>query len=179
MKLTCLKNTLQSGLELVSGIIESRTSIPILNNILIETTDGKTVKLSATNLEIGIEYFLDADISKQGSITIPGKKFTNVVKELAQEIYMEAAKNNIIVKSDKAELKIVGIPRDEFPRINVNTDYIVALPQKVMREILDKTAFSMSTDDTRYILKGVFIVIEGQQIIAVATDGKRLFYVKT
>ena len=179
MKIMCMKTSLQKGLETVSGIIESRTSIPILNNILLETLDHKTLKISATNLELGIECFVDADITKQGTITIPGKKFASVVKELTDEIQIETNRDNIFVKSGKADLRIVGMPRDEFPRINVNTDFVVTISQKNMKEILEKTSFSMSTDDTRYILKGVYLSLDQEYLISVATDGKRLSYIKT
>lgn len=174
----CEKLTFQKSLEAVSGIIESRTSMPVLNNILFETLDNKTMKLSATNLEIGIECYVDADIIKQGTIMIPGKRFTSIVKELSDEIKIETVKNNMFVKSGGSDFSIVGMPRDEFPRINVNKDFILTLPQKTLKEMLERTSFAMPTDDTRYILKGVYLCLEGDTLVAVATDGKRLSYIK-
>ncbi len=180
MKIKTNKEDLLKATQIAQNVINERNTLPILSNILIETIKHN-LRLIATDLDIGISYIFPVDIIEEGAITIPAKRFFNIIKELPDSgITITAKKNNLItIECEKCFFKIMGIPKEEFPKMPEfkNTDNLT-LPQKQLKEMLNLTSFAASHDETRYILNGVYFVVKPQNMTLVATDGRRLAMVK-
>jgi len=176
MKLKFEKDVLLSGIQTVHNIITSKATLPILSNILIETQqDG--VRLTATDLDVGISCIIAVDIQEQGAITIPAKRFSDIIKELPSDtVNITTKKNNQInIETELCQFKIMGLPREEFPRLPEFKDKeVIKLEQVVLKKMLSLTSFSVSFDETRYILNGILFRIIKNVLTLVATDGKRL-----
>lgn len=171
------KETLQKGIQTVQNAVSQKGGLPILFNILFETIKNKKIKLVATDLEIGITSIIDGEIQEDGAISIPAKKISDIVKELPNEkINLSAKKNNqITIKCEKSTFKMMGLPKEEFPKIPELVDKdILTLPQKLLKTMLNMTSFAISKDETRYILSGVLLVATENKLRLVATDGRRL-----
>jgi DNA polymerase-3 subunit beta len=151
--------------------------LPILSNILVEATDNNLTFI-ATDLDVGIVSISPIKPSITGSITIPAKKFHDIIKELPEgkDISITVKKNNIVhIECDKNNFKITGLPKDEFPQPPEfkNKDYIT-IPQKTLKKMLAMTSFAVSHDETRYVLNGVLFTVKPTLIRLIATDGRRL-----
>lgn len=176
MRFKSEKNILLSGIQTVQNIITPKTTLPILSNILLETQNNG-IKLTATDLDIGISCVIPVDIQEQGSITIPSKKLSEIIKELpATNITITVKKNNsVVIETEQCHFKIIGLPKEEFPKLPEFTDKeVVKIEQSILQEILKLTSFSVSYDETRYILNGLLFQITKNNLTVVATDGKRL-----
>jgi len=181
MELTIQKELMVTGIQTVQNAITQKSSLPILSNVLLEA-DGKEIKLTATDLDIGICAILPAASDQKGAITIPAKKFFDIVRSLPEnkEINLSLKKNNAVsIKSGKAQFKIIGIPKEEFPSLPLFEDKnSITIPQKTLKEMLNLTDFAMSKDDARRVLTGVLFVIKGDDITVVSTDGRRMAVIK-
>ena len=177
MKIKCDKENLLNGIQAVYGTTTLKSTLPILSNILLETKK-ESVKLTATDLDIGITHNIGVNIEAEGAITVPAKRFFDIVKELPQEkeIVISANKGNIInIESENLFFKLVGLPKEEFPKLPEFKDKDnIVLPQPILKKMLAMTALAMSYDQTRYVLNGVLFVIGPKGIKLVATDGRRL-----
>lgn len=176
MKFKSDKNTLLAGIQTVQNIITPKNTLPILANILLETQAGG-IKLTATDLDIGISCVIPVDIQEQGSITIPSKKLSEIIKELpSANISITVKKNNLVViETEQCHFKIIGLPKEEFPKLPEFKDKeVVKIEQSILQEILKLTSFAVSYDETRYILNGILFQINKNNLVVVATDGKRL-----
>jgi len=176
MKFEIDKTKLTTAISTVQNIITPKAALPILANILIETQPNN-IKLTSTDLDIGITCAIPADIQEQGAITIPAKKFGDIIKELpVDDIVIYTKKNNLMVIETKmCQFKIMGLPPEEFPKLPEFKDKeIIRLEQGVLKQMLKLTSFAVSVDETRYILNGILFRITNNNIILVATDGKRL-----
>lgn len=176
MKLNTTKDILLKGIQNTQNAINTKSSLPILSNILIEAENDNTV-LTATDLDIGITTTIPIKADVAGSVTIPAKKFFDIIKELPEsEILISVKKNNLVnIECDSCAFKIMGLPKDEFPQLPEFKDRdSVVLPQKKLKEMLGMTSFAMSRDETRYVLNGVLLIIKPSFIRVVATDGRRL-----
>lgn len=177
MKFNTTKDAFLKGLQTVQTAISSKSSLPILSNILVEAMDDKLI-LTTTDLDIGITSTMPIKPSITGSITIPAKKFIDIIKELPDkaEISISVKKNNMVnIDCDKNTFKVMGLPKEEFPQIPEfkNKDVIV-LEQPKLKKMLRMTAFAISHDETRYVLNGVLFVVKPSCLRLVATDGRRL-----
>ncbi len=176
MRFNSTKDVLLKGIQNTQNAINTKSSLPILSNILIETQDDNIV-FTATDLDIGIISTIPVKSQITGSITIPAKKFFDIIKELPEsEVLISVKKNNLVhIECQTCAFKIMGLPKDEFPQIPEfkNKDSIV-IPQKELKKMLSRTIFAMSRDETRYILNGVLFIIKPAYIRLVATDGRRL-----
>lgn len=177
MELTITKDALISGIQVVQNAISQKSSLPILSNVLLEA-DKNALKLTATDLDIGICATIPVTVQQPGAITIPAKKFFDVIKALpdGSEISLSIRKNNFVtVKSGKAQFKIIGLPKEEFPQLPLFKDKdSINIDQGTLKEMLNMTDFAVSRDDTRFVLNGILLSIKGGRIEMVATDGRRL-----
>lgn len=180
MKVGFLKNDLLKGVQVAIDVISDRTTLPILSNFLIETM-GDGVKITATDLDVGITTNVPAKIEKEGAVTIPAKKFADIIKELPNgEISLEIKKNNqVIIDAKPCFFKIMGLPKDEFPiPPKLSKSEKLTLEQAVFKKMLRLTSFAVSRDETRYVLNGIFFKVLGDFLELVATDGRRLAIVR-
>lgn len=177
MDIKLTKENLQKGIQTVQNAVSQKSSLPILFNILLETVKNNKIRLVATDLEIGIISTIDAEIQEEGAISIPAKKISDIVKELPGiKLSLSAKKNNqIIIKCEKSTFKMMGLPKDEFPKVPELVDEdVLTLPQKLLKTMLNMTLFAVSKDETRYILTGVLFMAMESKLRLVATDGRRL-----
>jgi DNA polymerase-3 subunit beta len=118
MKIKIDKSDLLKGIQIVANVISPKSVLPILSNILFETTKNK-IKLTTTDLDIGISIQLDAEIIEPGAITIPTKRLSDIIKELPNGIVsLSTKKNNVVdIQLDKCEFKLMGLPKEEFPKL--------------------------------------------------------------
>ncbi len=176
MKIKISKQNLLSGIQIVQNIVSTKATLPVLSNILLQTKDD-VLKLNATDLDIGICCELPVDILEKGAITIPAKRFSDIIRELpAGDIVIHAKRNNQIdIEGDRIRFKLIGLPKEEFPKFPEfdNAD-VIQVSQDKLREMLRMTAFAASHEESRYVLNGVLMEISGEIIRLVATDGRRL-----
>ena len=178
MNFTIEKEVFLKGLARVQGIVEKRNTIPVLSNVLLEGTDGELC-LTATDLEVGMQSTYPAKISKPGKITVSAKKLYEIIKELPDNEISFNAKDNcwIEVQCGKALFNIVGLSADEFPNFpKPDKTNFIALDSTLCKEMIEKTFFAVSQDESKYNLNGIFCQIqeETNQLRLVATDGHRL-----
>ncbi len=177
MKIKCEKETLLNGIQAVYNTTTLKSTLPILSNILLETKKEK-IKLTATDLDIGITNDVDVKTEMEGAVTIPAKRFFDIIKELPQdkEITISAKKNNIIhIECENLFFKLIGLPKEEFPKLPEFKDKdTIVISQPLLKKMLTMTSFSMSYDQTRYVLNGILFIIGPKTLKLVATDGRRL-----
>ncbi|MBL7071512.1 MAG: DNA polymerase III subunit beta [Candidatus Omnitrophica bacterium] len=180
MKLECDKETLLKGISTVQNAISIRNTLPILSNILLETQKDN-LTIIGTDLDIGIIEHIPVNVVTPGSITVPAKKFMDIIKELPDaQIILSVRKNNMMhIACENSQFKIMGIPKDDFPKIPEFKEKVhITLEQSLLRTMLGMTSFAISRDETRYILNGVYIILKKNMIKMVATDGRRLALAK-
>lgn len=176
MKFKVKRDTLNKGIEIIQNIITTKATLPILSNILIETQQNN-LKLTATDLNIGISCVIPVSIQEPGAITIPARRFGSIVKELpGEEMEISTKKNNtVIIETDTCQFKILGLSSDEFPKLPEFKDKeVVKIEQTILKRMLQLTAFAVSFDESRYILNGILFKIGKNSLTLVGTDGKRL-----
>jgi len=176
MKINVSKDILLAGIQTVQNIVSSRVTLPILSNILIETTD-QTVKLNATDLDIGISCEYPVNVLEKGSITIPAKRFSDVIRELPSgDITIHSRKNNQIdIEGTNYQFRLNGLPADEYPKFpEFDKKDQIDIEQKIFKTMLRLTSFAVSHEESRYVLNGVLMVVVDKTITLVATDGHRL-----
>jgi DNA polymerase-3 subunit beta len=172
----CKKDILVKGVSTVQNAISVKTTLPILSNILLEATKDR-LKIVGTDLDIGIITEIPAKTQAQGSITVPAKKFLDIIKELPDSpVTISVKKNNMMhIICENAQFKIMGIPKDDFPKLpEFKESDAIKIDQELFKTMLNMTSFAMSRDETRYILNGVYVIIKKNSIQMVATDGRRL-----
>src|SRR5437773_3700034 len=176
MNLTISKEQIINGLQAVQNVVSTRTTLPILSNVLLRA-EGDKLELTATDLDVTITCAVEAKVSKPGASTVPVKKLFGIVRELNNsEIDLEVDDKNVCsVRSGPSFYKIHGLSADEFPpRPQFKEDKKVVLPQETVRSMMRKTSFAISTDESRYVLNGIFFSLKDHKMTMVATDGRRL-----
>jgi len=176
MKFKTDKANLVNAIQAVQNIITTKSALPILSNVLIEVQSG-VLKLTATDLDIGITCVIPVDMQEPGAITIPAKRFSDIVKEFPLDIISVTTKKNnqVLIDSDMCQFKIMGLAKEEFPKLPEFKDRkVIKINQGVLKQILALTAFAVSFDETRYVLNGILFKINKGILTLVATDGKRL-----
>lgn len=176
MKLSLLQENFSTALSNVSRFVSSRSQLPILNNILLSTDNGQ-LKLSATNLEIGISCWIGAKIDTEGALTIPAREITEFVSYLPSgKLDLEATSENLLtVTSSKAQSTFSVIPPTDFPQIpSLDTSQSIDLDMDLLRESVNQIVFSAATDDTRPVLTAVLCSFTANHLTLAATDGVRL-----
>src|SRR3954468_10492929 len=176
MNLTISKEQIINGLQAVQNVVSTRTTLPILSNVLLRA-EGDRLELTATDLDVTVSCSVEASVKKPGTTTVPVKKLFGIIRELNNpEIELEVDdKNTCSVRSGASFYKINGLGADEFPPPpRFKEDKKVILPQETVRGMMRKTSFAISTDESRYVLNGIFISLKDHKMTMVATDGRRL-----
>jgi DNA polymerase-3 subunit beta len=175
MELVVRKNELLRELQLFQGIVERKNTIPILANVLIEAK-GNEVRMLATDLEVALRSKCAASVAKGGSLTLPAKKLYEIVKAFAEtDVRIEEDKNGVKVSADKFDSRMQTLPREDFPTLPEATGVARAsLPREALREMVAKTQFAITGEDTRYFLNGALFSLRPDSMSLVATDGHRL-----
>jgi DNA polymerase III subunit beta len=175
MKISLLQENLNLALTNVSRFVSSKNQLPILNNILLSTDQGR-LKLSATNLELSINYWIGAKINQEGSITIPSKEITEFVSYLSVgKIDLELKNNLLNISSEKTNSDFTTTPSNDFPEFpKINPETLFEINLDLFTKSIDQISFSATTDDTRPILTGVLCIFEKETIKFISTDGFRL-----
>src|SRR5215217_7763722 len=176
MNLTIAKDQIMNGLQAVQNVVSTRTTLPILSNVLMRASEGR-VEFTATDLDVTVSCSVEASVQKPGATTIPVKKLFGIIRELTSpEIEIETDDKNVtIIRAGSSFFKIRGLAAEEFPPLpKFKDDKRVAVPQEKLRGMLKKTSFAISTDESRYVLNGIFLSLKDHKITMVATDGRRL-----
>jgi DNA polymerase-3 subunit beta len=180
MEFTIAREELLQGLYLTQGIVERRTTIPILANVLVEST-GEGISIAATDQEVGVRRTCDAKVTRKGALTAGARKLYEIVRECPEgAIVIRSLENNWIeVVAGKSQFKIVGLDPKEFPAMPSATQerdqQTISVPSAMLREMIERTGFAVSTDETRLNLSGIFVERpEKGKLRMVATDGHRL-----
>jgi DNA polymerase III subunit beta len=177
MKVTLLQENLARGLGIVSRAVSPRSTLPVLANILIATDEGR-LRLSATNLEMGITCWIAARIEDEGSTTVPARTLGDLVNTLPGEqvaLNLDTSTQTLNVRSGTSTNDIKGIDAQEFPPLPVpDMEGAVQLNVVDFREMIHQVAFAASTDEARPVLMGVLVIVEGDRITMAAADGFRL-----
>mgnify|MGYP005849416357 CR=1 FL=1 len=177
MEIKINKESLLEGIGRTQSIVERRATMPILANILLEAEEG-SLTIKATDLEVGLAGSYPAQVIRKGGITVPARKFYEIIRELsAEEVHLKSKENNWVeIRSGAAQFQVVGLDAAEFPALpSFEGASFVPLPATPLKVMLDTTAFAASTDETRYHLNGVYWQIKDKNLLRlVATDGHRL-----
>src|SRR5689334_12029610 len=176
MNLTISKEQIINGLQAVQNVVSTRTTLPILSNVLLRA-DADKLELTATDLDVTISCAVEARVKKPGASTVPVKRLFGIVRELSNsEIDLEVDdKHACTIRSGPSFYKINGLSADEFPPMpKFKEDKKVVLPQETVRGMMKKTSFAISTDESRYVLNGIFLSLKDHKMTMVATDGRRL-----
>lgn len=175
MELVVRKHDLLRELQLFQGIVERKNTIPILANVLLDARDGE-VKFLATDLEVGLRSRCEATVTKPGALTLPAKKLYEIVKSLPDtDIRIAEDKSGVKVAADRFDSRMQTLPKDDFPTLPDGTGQPTAtLSSASLKEMVAKTQFAITGEDTRYFLNGAQFVLKGDQMSFVATDGHRL-----
>ena len=176
MRFTIAREKLQEGLSAVTAAVPSKTTLPVLANILLETTD-KGIRLSGTDLDIAVSTEVLADVEAQGSITIPAKKLAEIARELpsAPVKIASAGEQKVTLECGRSRFKLLGLPRDEFPSfptVRFNESWRVRSGD--LQKLIGHTSFAASTEESRPILNGVLWELRPDRMRMVATNGHRL-----
>lgn len=180
MQVVCFKNELLRGIQTVQSAVSTKNTLPILSNILLETKTNQ-LKLVSTDLQVGVRCLIKAEIVKNGALTLPARTFGEFIRTLqeGQEIEIKAEDaSRIEIRCGKTRCMLLGLPREEFPVLpEFPEDKAIVMDVKTLREMIKKTSFAVSTDETRYILNGIDFILDKGTAKMVATDGRRLSYV--
>lgn len=175
------KEVFLKSLQKIQGIVEKRTSMPILSNVLLEASDS-ALHVTATDLEVGMKSIYPAEVVAPGRITVGAKKLYEIVKELPNQLITFSTKENdwVEIKCGKVHFNIVGLSPEEFPYFPaVKEESLFEIESVLLKAMIEKTSYAICNDDTKYNLNGLFTKVEttaaGEQVLKmVATDGHRL-----
>jgi DNA polymerase-3 subunit beta len=176
MNLTISKEQLINGLQAVQNVVSTRTTLPVLSNVLLRA-DADRLEFTATDLDVTVTSSVEARIKKPGASTVPVKKLFGIVRELTNsDIELEVDEKNICsIRSGASFYRINGLGADEFPpATKFKEEKKITISQETLKGMLRKTSFAISTDESRYVLNGIFISLKDHKLTMVATDGRRL-----
>ncbi len=176
MKFRITKENFLNGLQQVQHVVSTRTTLPILSNVLLEAKDGQ-LHLTTNDLDVGVHASVSADVETEGATTLPARRLVNIVKELPQtDIEVDVDAEHVAsITCGPSFFRILGLTSEEFPALpNFDNAKEFKFPQAELRDSLKKTSYAISTDETRYVLNGIYFSFENNTLIMVATDGRRL-----
>src|SRR5882757_6090470 len=176
MKFSVSKEKFLAGLQTVQNVVSTRTTLPILSNVLLQAA-GDQVRRTTTDLDVGVSGGITAQIEKPGATTLPARRLATIVRELpAAEIQIDVdSKNVATIRCGQSFFKILGLPEEEFPPLPKFDDTrTFTIGQQALRDALKKTSYAISTDETRYVLNGILFSFKENKLTLVATDGRRL-----
>ncbi|URD60144.1 DNA polymerase III subunit beta [Sphingomonas sp. KRR8] len=177
MKATIERATLLKSLGHVQSVVERRNTIPILSNVLLDAREDGSLRLMATDLDLQVDEIVSANVAQPGATTVSAHTFFDIVRKLPEgsQVELSAADGKMQVVAGRSRFNLSTLPRDDFPVIaegELPTRF--ELPAATLRQIIDKTRFAISSEETRYYLMGIFLHIADDQLKAAATDGHRL-----
>jgi DNA polymerase-3 subunit beta len=176
MRFTISREKLQEGLAAVSAVIPAKTTLPVLANLLVETTE-RGVRFAGTDLDISVSTEVSAEVESAGAITIPAKKLVDIARELPPSPVKFAAQGEqrISLECGRAKFKLLGLPKSEFPAApSVRFDHAWRIPSAELHKLISHVAFAASTEESRPILNGVLWELRPDTMRMVATNGHRL-----
>ena len=176
MKFKINRDHFANGLAQVLNVVGSKATMPILSNVLIEAEKDQ-ISLTTTNLDLGIRCRIKAVVKETGAVTLPVKRLANIIREMPNvDVTVDASPNHQVkLSSGGSTFRIMGIGRDEFPPLpEFGDEKAFTLDQAELREMMKKVDYAQSTDETRYILNGVYFNFRDGKLSLVATDGRRL-----
>jgi DNA polymerase III subunit beta len=176
MRFTIAREKLQEGLGAVAASVPAKTTLPVLANLLVETTD-RGIRLSGTDLDMAVSTELMADVDIQGAITIPAKKLVEIVRELpsAPVKLSSSGEQKVTLECSRSKFKLLGLPRDEFPSFpSIRFSESWRIKSGDLQKLISHTAFASSTEESRPILNGVLWELRADHMRMVATNGHRL-----
>jgi DNA polymerase-3 subunit beta len=177
MKATIERAVLLKSLGHVQSVVERRNTIPILSNVLIEARDDGSIRLMATDLDLQVDERVPANVDQAGATTVSAHTFFDIVRKLPEgsQVELSAAEGKMQVVAGRSRFNLSTLPRDDFPVIaegDLPTRF--ELPAATLRQVIEKTRFAISSEETRYYLMGIFLHVVDDQLRAAATDGHRL-----
>src|SRR2546425_1500594 len=180
MEFTVSKTDLVRELNLSQGVVEKKTTIPILSNILMEAKGGRVI-LTATDLELGIRCSCPAKVKKEGAGTVPAKKLLDFVRLLPDtEITIKFLENHWAnITCGRSRTKMAGMSRESFPELPQMPEATNQLSGKLLSSMISKTIFAISMEESRFTLNGALLLIRPDSVVMVSTDGHRLAYVES
>jgi DNA polymerase-3 subunit beta len=175
MKLSITQENLAKALAVVSRAVSSRSSLPVLSNVLL-STDSNRLKLAATNLEIGINYWIGCKTTEDGSITVPARLFSDFITSLpGGNIELSSETTTLAIKTPHFESSINGIASDEFPLIpHIKAEPVLTVASGMFKDALTQVIVAASIDEARPVLSGIYMFVEKDELVMVATDSYRL-----
>lgn len=175
MKFSIAQTQLQEALQVVSSAVPSRTTLPVLSNILVEAQEG-AVRLTATDLDLAVATKTQANVTDAGSLTVPAKKLLELVRKLPkEELKVDAKDLNLTIASKGGRFRFLCIRPEEFPSTpDVPAETTIALDSNVLDRLVRSTVYAVSTDETRPALNGALMQVKEGEMRVVATDGHRL-----
>jgi DNA polymerase-3 subunit beta len=176
MNIQIERDILLRAIQLVQNIVEPRQTLPILSNVLIEARED-VMHIAATDLEVGVRVEIPATVQQAGNVTLSARKLLEIVKELPSRPMELLVQEHawVLLRCGSASFKLVGLPAEEFPSLQVGEGGVsVVLEGRIIREMLSRTSFAISHDESRRVLNGVFLGIQPKEVRCVATDGHRL-----
>src|SRR5437879_762776 len=180
MEFSVSKSALLNELSTTQGVVERKTTIPILSNLLVEAK-GSHLNITATDLELSIRTSCEAKVKKEGAGTIPAKKLLELVRLLPEgEIKVKLLENHWVeIVSDRKKYKLVGMAKENFPALPTMPHTLVKISAPVMESLIAKTKFAISMEESRYTLNGGLLILKPDSLAMVATDGHRLALAET
>lgn len=175
MKVRVNQDKFSKLLGLVTGVVPTTSSIPVLSNLLIETQDNR-MKVSATDLDISVISLVECEVKSEGSITIAAKRLQEIVRELpGEEVEMEVEGTRVSISSGRANFKVMGMEKDQFPRVaDLEQAERINLSGDALEKMIRRSVYSVAKDDTRPVLSGVLWELSPEELAMVGTDGHRL-----
>lgn len=179
MKIKVSKEALFNGLQSVQNVVGLRSPLPILANVLM-SADKNRLSMTTTNLDVSVRCTMEATVSSTGATTLPVKRLLSIVRELEEEVVIDVDDKDVaVVTSGSAYFRIMGLSEEDFPPVpQPENEYGYHLDQGAFRDMLRRTAYAASTDESRYVLNGVLMAFRGGKLAMVATDGRRMALVE-
>src|SRR5206468_3306351 len=179
MEFTVRKFDLLQELMLIQGVVERKTTIPILANVLVRAEGGE-LGIAATDLEIGLKSVCVSKTTVPGAITLPAKRLYEIVRALPdKEINFKRGEANwVMITCGTSRFRIAGLPQDDFPTLPETKNNVGRIPADVLAKVISRTICAISTEDSKYTLSGALLVLKPGSITMVATDGHRLAHVE-
>src|SRR6184192_988809 len=176
MELTAAKADLQKELQLCQGVVEKRSTIPILSNVLLKAADG-TLQIAATDLDVTILSSCPAKITTAGGVTIEAKRLFDIVRSLPDDdVHVAMQENNsMLIESGTAKFRLLGLPAEDYPTLpTVTATESYTIPLDELKTMVAKVRFAITHEETRFQLNGALLKVQPQKMEMVATDGHRM-----
>lgn len=180
MDATVKKHDLLRELHLTQGVVERKTTIPILSNLLLEAA-ADSLRVTATDLELGIKTGCAAKTKKEGATTVPARRLFEIVRSLPDaDIKLRGLENHRLeLRCERSHFRLVGMAKDNFPALPEFPHPLVQIPAALLQTLIAKTIFAISQEESRYTLNGALLLLKPDSVTMVATDGHRLAHIET